>query len=231
MNIALPLSFISAALTFFIVSQPHQGDFPSKGELLAFVLFWPNLLISLACLACSVSVLFDKNRSKWKALLVVCLSLVMPTRGGFEACYPKVKRDADKMAAYEAKLSEWSDLGARVNPLLREYHLANKSKCIFPHNDNEADVAGFEKFAASQGVALRNGRITDPWKDPVHFVIAHDGDRAFKACGQFYGIADQQPGIVAVGLLLGKPSNVDTALGRQWALKNGYLPTHPFGVH
>jgi hypothetical protein len=153
----------------------------------------------------------------------------MPMRGGYEAYYPKVKRDDDRYIAYQQKISDWRSLGTTVNPLLREYYLANKSKCQFPHNDNEADLDGFAEYAHNHGIPLKNGKIVDPWGNPVHFVIAHDGDKALRARGSFFGIADQMPNQVAVGLILEDTSQVQTALSEQWALHTGYIPIRPNG--
>jgi hypothetical protein len=224
MLIAVILSGISALVTLFIVSPEHPGDWPSEEEMIAALLFWPNLLLAVCCLFYSLSKLTDKKRRN-SAIAVLLLSLVMPVRGGYEAIYPKVKRDEDRFLAHEQKIAEWRRLGATVNPLLREYCLANKAKCRFPHNDNEAEVDGFSEYVASRGIILKRGRIVDPWGDPVHFVIARDGDRALRARGSLYGIADHVSDQIAVGLILDNPSHVDTALCQQWALRNGYIPT------
>jgi hypothetical protein len=194
--------------------------------MLAALLFLPNFILAVCCLIYSLTKLTDNQRRR-RAIIVLVLSLVMPIRGGYEAYYPKVKRDDDRYIAYHQKIKEWKSLGATVNPVLREYYLTNKSKCRFPHNDNEAELDGFAEYAASHGIPLKNGKIIDPWGNPVHFVIAHDGDRAFRARGSFYGIANHDFSQVAVGLILDDPSKVDTALCEHWALRNGYLPPNP----
>ena len=228
MNIATVLSGLSAAVTIFIVTREHHAGWPSGDEMLAALLFMPNLLLAVCCLFFSLFKLADK-KSRGRAIVILLLSLVMPVRGGYEAYYPKVKRDDDRYMAYQQKISDWRSLGSVVNPLLREYYLANKSKCRFPHNDNEAEIDGFAEYAHSHGVALKNGKIIDPWGNPVHFVIGHDRDKALRARDSFFGIADQVPDQVAVGLILEDASHVQTALCEQWALHNGYVPIRPNG--
>jgi hypothetical protein len=227
-NIAIVLSGVSALVTVFIVTRQHHADFPSEDEIIAFLLFLPNLFIAVCCLIYSLTKLADKQR-RGRALVVLLFSLVMPIRGGYEAYYPKVKRDDDRYIAYQQKISDWRSLGTAVNPLLRKYYLANKSKCQFLHNDNEAEIEGFAEYAQSQGITLKKGKIVDPWGNPVHFVIAHDGDKALRARGSFFGIADQVSDQIAVGLILDDTSHVQTALCEQWALHNGYIPIRPNG--
>lgn len=229
-NITLILSSLSALLTFVIVSTEHHADFPSKQEIATWLLFFPNLAIAIGCFFSAISNLSNKKQ-RGKSTFVLLLSLVTPVRGGYEMYYPNVQRDDDRRMAHERRLDEWRNMGATINPLLREYYLTNKSNCKFPHNDNEAELDGFADYAADHGIVLKNGRIVDPWGDPVHFVIAHEGDRALRAQGQFYGIADQSPGKITVGLLLDNPSRVDTASCRQWALQNGYVPIYPRTVY
>lgn len=227
-HIAIILSCVSAVVTLFIVTREHHANWPSGDEMLAALLFIPNFLLAACCFIYSLTKLTDKQR-RGRAIVILILSLVMPIRGGYEAYYPKVKRDDDRYIAHEQKIKDWRSLGATVNPLLREYYLANKSKCRFRHNDNEAELDGFSEYAGNHGIPLKNGRIIDPWGNPVHFVIAHDGDRALRARGSFFGIADHVSDQVAVGLILDNTSYVDTALCEQWALHNGYIPIRPNG--
>jgi hypothetical protein len=227
-NIATVLSSLSAAVTIFIVTREHHDDWPSGDEMLAALLFLPNFFLAVCCFVYSLFKLADKKR-RGRAVVVLLLSLVMPIRGGYEAYYPKVKRDDDRYMAYQQKTSDWRSLGAAVNPLLREYYLANKSKCRFPHNDNEAELDGFAEYAHNHGIPLKNGKIIDPWGNPVHLVIARDGDKAFRARGSFFGFADQVPDQIAVALILEDASHVQTALCEHWALHNGYVPIRPNG--
>jgi hypothetical protein len=141
--------------------------------------------------------------------------------GGF----PSAKRSDERTYALMKKCEEWHSLGASVNPLLREYYLANKSKCTFPHNDNEAEIEGFANFARQHGITLKKGRIVDPWGVPVHFVVAHEGDRVLRACGEIYGIADQPPDKIAVALLLGKPTTYEKISCGIWSVQNGCFQT------
>ncbi len=225
-KIAIVLSGVSALVTVFIVTREHHAGWPSGDEMLAGLLFLPNFFLAGFCLIYSLTKLADKQR-RGRAIVILLLSLVMPIRGGYEAYYPKVKRDDDRYISYQQKIKDWKSLGAAVNPLLREYYVTNKSKCRFPNNDNEVELNGFAEYAGSHGIPLKNGKIVDPWDNPVHFVIAHDGDRAFRARGSFYGIADHDFSQTAVGLILDNSANVDTALCKQWALRNGYLPPNP----
>ena len=228
-NAVIVLSAISAAFAVFIVTRGSQQaeEFPSVGEIIAVLLLIPNLFLAVGCFLYSLFKLFDKQRRE-KAAVILILSLVTVV-GGYETFYPKRERDNDRYMAYEQKIADWRKLGSEVNPLLREYYLANKSKCRFPHNDNEAELDGFEDFVQLHGIALKNGKILDPWGNPVHFVIARDGDKALRARGSFFAIADQVPNQVAVGLILEDASDVQTGLCEQWALHNGYIPVRPNG--
>ena len=80
-------------------------------------------------------------------------------------------------------MAEWQQLGSAVNPLLRDYYRTHPAKFRFPHNDGEAEIEGFAEYASSHGIHLKEGKIVDPWGDPVHFVIDHNGERALAQRG------------------------------------------------
>ena len=202
-------------------SEPW-GDTPSASDVLIPLFYVPNLFLSLGCLIYAVAKLTNKQQ-RGNAFVVLALSCITPAWGTYEISNPKWQRDNRTWEAYQSKMAEWQQLGSTVNPLLREYYLANPEKFRFPHNDSEAEIEGFEEYASSHGIHLKEGKIVDPWGDPVHFVIARNGAKALEARNQFFGIADQVPDKIAVGLLLDNPGRVDSALCQQWALRNGYI--------
>jgi hypothetical protein len=225
MRFALILSSISAGLWIWIAflsdSEP-RGDTPSASDLLIVLLYFPNLFLSFCCLIYGVLKLANKQQ-RGKAFVVLALSCITPAWGSYEVLHPKWQRDENQWEAQQAKLAEWQQLGAAVNPLLRDYYRTHPAKFQFPHNDSEAEIEGFAEYANAHGIHLKEGRIVDPWGDPVHFVIAHNGERALAARGQSYAVADQVPDKITVGLLLDEPGRVDSALCQQWALQNGYI--------
>ena len=223
MNLATILSIISALVTLFIVSPHHTAGWISGGQIAAAILLLPNLFLAIGCLLYSVAKLGNKEQ-KGQALVVLLLSCVMPVIGGYEIIYPRNKRDDDRRVARAATIADWQALGVAVNPLLREFYQKHPDKFRFIHNDDEATIDGFIDYAAEHGIGIKRGQIRDPWGDGVHFVVDHDGDFALKARGQFYGVGDQVSGIVAVGLLLDRPSRATTAYNEQWSLGNGFIP-------
>jgi len=223
MTIALILSLISSVLTFFIVAgmQESGSGWPSGQEILGFILFWPNLIISLVCLIYSVSKLADKKKHKM-AVIVMILSCIMPLYGGYEAINPKSKREEKKYLDWENKLAEWHSIGAKINPILRDYYNLYPTRFRFPYNDNEAVIDGFSDYAEKLGIKLKRGEVVDPWGDPVHFVVSHKGDEWLKARNQEWGIYGSEP--LAVGLLLDNPNRLRSNSGEQWSMENGVLP-------
>lgn len=225
MRIALILSSISSGLWIWMVclsgSEP-RGDTPSATDLLIALLYLPNIFLAFSCLIYAIVKLAYKQQ-RGAALVVLALSCITPAWGSFEVLHPKWQRDEILWEAQQAKLSEWQQLGAAVNPLLRDYYQTYPAKFQFPHNDSEVEIGGFAEYASAHGIQLKEGKIVDPWGDPVHFVIAHNGERALQARNQFYAIADQVPDKIAVGLLLDNPGRVDSADCQQWALQNGYI--------
>lgn len=227
MRLALILSSISAGLWIWMASLGDSepwGDAPSTRDLLAALLFLPNIFLAFCCLIYAIVKLADKQQ-RGKALVVLALCCVTSAWGSYEVMHPKSQRDEIQWEAQQAKLAEWQQLGSTVNPLLRDYYQTYPAKFRFPHNDCEAEIEGFAEYANDHGIHLKEGKIVDPWGDPVHFVIAHNGERALEARNQFYGVADQVPDKIVVGLLLDKPDRVDSALCQQWALQNGYIST------
>jgi hypothetical protein len=228
MRFALILSTISAGLWIWMVSMidpEWPGDTPSGHDILITLLYFPNLFLAFCCLIYAVVKLFTDKQQRGKALVVLALSCIMPAWGSYEVLHPKWQRDENQWEAQQAKMAEWQQLGSAVNPLLRDYYRTHTAKFRFPHNDGEAEIEGFAEYASSHGIYLKEGKIVDPWGDPVHFVIAHNGERALAARGQSYAVADQVPDKIAVGLLLDKPGRVDSGSCQQWALQNGYIST------
>jgi hypothetical protein len=227
MRLALILSTISAGLWIWMAclsdSEPW-GDTPSASDLLVTFLYFPNLFLSFCCFIYGIVRLANKQQ-RGRAFVVLALSCIAPAWGSYEVLHPKWQRNEIKWEAQQVKLAEWQQLGAAVNPLLRDYYQTYPAKFEFPRNDSEAEIGGFAEYANAHGIHLKGGKIVDPWGDPVHFAIAHNGETAFQARNQFYGIADQVPDKIAVGLLLDNPGRADSALCQQWALQNGYIST------
>jgi hypothetical protein len=143
-----------------------------------------------------------------------------------DGIYPRPRPKTAKMIALEQKIDEWQKLGARVDPLLGEYYFANKSKCKFPYNDNEAEIEGFADYAAQHGILLKKGQIVDSWGDPVHFIIAHEGDQMLRARSQSYGIYGMPSNEIILGLLLDKPSRLADPSNKKWVLQNVRIPVN-----
>jgi hypothetical protein len=225
MRLALILSTISAGLWIWMAclsdSEPW-GDTPSASDLLMALLYFPNLFLAFCCLIYAIVKLADKQQLG-KAFIVLALSCVGPAWGSYEVLHPKWQRNDNQWEAQQAKLAEWQQLGSAVNPLLRDYYRIYPAKFRFPHNDSEAEIEGFAEYANGHGIHLKEGKIVDPWGDPVHFLIAHNGEKALVARGQSYAVADQVPDKIAVGLLLDNPGHVYSDVSQQWALQNGYI--------
>jgi hypothetical protein len=225
MRLALILSSISAGLWIWmacLIDSEPWGDTPSASDLLVALLYLPNLFLAFCCLIYAIVKLADKQQ-RGNALVVLALSCITPAWGSYEVLHPKWQRDENQWEAQQAKLAEWQQLGSAVNPLLRDYYRTYPAKFRFPHNDGEAEIEGFVEYASGHGIRLKEDKIVDPWGDPVHFVIAHNGETALVARNQFYAVADQVPDKTAVGLLLDNPGHVDSGSCQQWAVQNGYI--------
>ena len=216
---ALVLSSISAFVTPFIFSvRRTMGGFPSGAETIAGLAYWPNLILALSCLAYALANLRDRSRREL-ASLVLLLSCFMPVA----AEYPVIQ--AHRRTLTRERLEQWQELGATINPLLREYYDQYPDRFHFYHGDDEAEVDGFSDYLRRGGISVAGKRLVDPWGDPVHFVVDHDRDFLLRARGKSYGVRPQAPGKLPVGLLLDRPTRIqDWGHNDEWALKNGYIP-------
>jgi len=139
------------------------------------------------------------------------------------AAYPVIQAHRRTLAQH--RLEEWQELGATINPLLREYYDEHPERFHFSRGDDEAEIDGFSDYLRSAGILVAGKRMVDPWGHPVHFIVDHDRDFLLRARGKLYGVRPQVPGKVPVGLLLDRPSRIqDSGHNDEWALKNGYIP-------
>jgi hypothetical protein len=140
-----------------------------------------------------------------------------------------IKHDPHELAErqrveHESKLVEWINLGKSVNPLLKEYYFKYPSRFTFPYSNSEAVIEGFATYAHQHGIPLVNGKIVDPWGDPVLFVIATNATNYFKFKARnnpLYGTTRVGSSTVSVGLLLDKPNRLETRSSEQWSMENG----------
>ena len=228
MLLSLTLSAVSALLTLFIFYPYHNGmAWVSPRDILVAVLYPLNLLLAIGCLLYSLVKLNAKSPKNELPLVVITLlfSCVMPFTSGCEALYPEIKHSLEIRRYHRDKLLvKWHNLGITVNPLLRAYYRTNPARFKFPHNDDEAEVDGFADYVANQGVAIKHSQLVDPWGDPVHLVVDHNGNFFLEARGEGLGLPYDSRNRLAVGLLLDRPSRVNVWRTQQWSLDDGIFP-------
>lgn len=224
MYILLIIGILSTILTIYFAYESVHGrptDFTL--QIIFSIIYSINEIIVLLLLIYSV-VIFFKGNKKLNAGSIIFLCLLSISAIVYARNHDPQELAEKKRVEHDAKLIQWRHLGETVNPLLREYYFKYPTRFTFPYSNSEAQIDGFAGYAHQHGIPLVNGKIVDPWGDPVLFVIATNSVNYFKFKARnnpLFGTTRIGASTVSVGLLLEKPNRLETRSSEQWSMENG----------
>lgn len=222
--VALVIAGLTAVAVIPLLIYPPASTAPSVSheEIVAALLFWPTLFVSVALL------LFSLTRRPFVTpfgvyLAIFLLSCIFPATlvGGMIA--KKIGRD--RYLAEENRRVKWLRYDQQLLPHIVQYVRKHPDRVSYPHGDDRAEITGLVSYLRplAPHIPFGNETIVDPWGDEVTIVMDHDQDLKLQFEEAFYGVYSRTGNEIVVALYCPRVHSLSTSSNEQWQLEGGWI--------